>query len=39
VRIDAVRTQKVRVILEHDLPSASGISELIVCGEVPEERR
>jgi hypothetical protein len=39
VRIDAVRTQKVRVILEHDLPSASGISELIVWGEAPEERR
>ena len=35
VRIDPVRTEKVRVVLEHDLPSASGITELMVWGEEP----
>jgi len=35
VRIAPVRTEKVRVVLEHDLPSASGITELMVWGEEP----
>jgi hypothetical protein len=33
VRIDPVRTTRVRVVLEHDPPSVSGLTELIVRGE------
>lgn len=32
VRIDPVRTTRLRVLLEHDLPAASGITELMVWG-------
>ncbi len=35
VRITPVETEKVRVILEHDLPAASGITELMIWDEVP----
>jgi hypothetical protein len=36
VRIAPVRTTRIRVVLEHDLPSVSGLTELIVRGEGAE---
>lgn len=35
VRIRPVRTSKIRVIFEHDLPAASGVTELMVWGPDP----
>jgi hypothetical protein len=38
VWIEPVRTSRVRVVLEHDRPSASGITELTLWSEPPEDR-
>jgi hypothetical protein len=35
VRVEPVRTDKIRVVLEHDLPSVSGVTELMVWQEAP----